>query len=430
MAYLAVMGIGTVFAVLQIPLFAALLAPAALGYLSVANNIGPYGSIVTLGVLSGLNREIPVALGRGETARVAALVGEVSLFLVAAGGLGLMVYFVVLLRLPIGDADLRLALALGGVLGLTNLFLQLALLRLRGEARPMAFSGAFCCQKTCFILFGAAAALSGGFAPPAIVMIAVNAFLFFYLTSRSLAPAIYRPRPPRELPYLMRIGWPLMAGGLCFNLQVTLDRLFLMQVVPAHTLGVYQFASLPLSLGMVMNGVVGQYVFPRLFHRFGRDGDLGRVLRSCTLLSVAVAAGILLACPIVVWAAGAVIERYFPQYGESVQLIVPFCLGGALVAANFFPVTLEAANRQRTVLLVSAASAVCCAAAYCVLARQGAESLWYAYVSFAGLLVHFVLSCAAAICCLRKRGTVEPAAFSEEPHKEPRDESFGDHTGF
>jgi len=191
----------------------------------------------------------------------------------------------------------------------------------------------------------------------------------------------------------MKIGLPIMANSFTVNLQTTLDRLFLIKLASPYELGIYQFGVLPLTLATVLNGIINQYLGPKLLYEYGRDGSLKHVFKKCFQVSLTLAAVLTLAWPLGVKLIEFVVPMWFPQYKNSIPIITIFCLGAAFTSANVFGATIIAANKQVFSLISCVIITFFCLISYVVTARYGGGMVFYAFINVGAQILGFLLNC-------------------------------------
>lgn len=386
----------------QTLVFSKILGVGQLGYYSVAMAVASYLFLLQFGILSGLNRELPLLLGAGATERAARLIGQATaaLFFVMAVILGTALGLARGLDLP--DAGMRLALVLGGLLAAGNVLFQLGILRLRCERRATTFAGILLAQKMVILLVGALVGYAWGFAGLLVIMAAVNLILFLFVSIRYLNPAPLRAFSSGDLLSLVRVGLPIMSAGAFADVRLNMDRVFLVGRFTPEEIGLYHFGALPLSLGAVLNGVVSQYLTPKLLHEFGRHGSVGRVFKATAAVAASMTALLVLSFPLVVAAVRFGVLRLFPEYAASLPLLTVFSLGGILAVGNIGGVVILAAGRQMLDAILTALEAGLMLLAFVVAARLNLPLQWFAGLAVLGVAAESGARMALAWWCARR----------------------------
>ncbi len=203
----------------------------------------------------------------------------------------------------------------------------------------------------------------------------------------------------------MKIGLPLMVGGLLHTLMISVDRLFLIKVASPHELGIYQFGALPLTFGIALNGILNQYLSPKLLSEYGRDKSIRDVFRKSLQVSLVLLIVSFVGWPIVMKVVAVSVRQWLPEYESSVPIISIFYLGMVFLASNFVSITVNAANRQVLYLLSSIVITVPCFIGYLVVAKYAKGIEWYAYVNVAGIIASFLLILVISFYCSREDKT-------------------------
>lgn len=306
------------------------LAPADLGMWQALLLIGTYSTIVQGGVINGLNRELPFAMGSGSgetaatiagTARQVALVGALLCLaciplagFIAEGGRGW------------GGASFVLIAAAGGIyrnyLGATY----------RSTA---AFDSLGRIQ-----LFEAAAAV--------VTLPLVMWFGYWGLGSRHALLSVFgvslmhrrRPLPSvgafrwNALRTLLQTGVPLFAFAYLVGVAGTFPKLVLLSEGGTLWVGLFAPAAAMATAMMAIPDALSRFIYPRMSFKLGETGDP----RALWPIAVKSTVGVILASiPIVgvLWfAVGPMIEVWFPAYAASVPSLRWTLVAGLFHAAS------------------------------------------------------------------------------------------------
>lgn len=389
--YVLLMGIAVVLSFGRSLVFGATLGPEQMGYLSVATNIAAYGMFLQLGLLNGLNRELPIRLGAGSGDVASKLVGETTVSIVFVQAVGFLFYLLVLSVVQFNNPLIKEAFVFGGLLALSVPFLQIVFLRLRAAQRIVDFSSLQAVTALLVVIIGYWSISVFDYRGPILTMVLINAVGFFVVTARWLEPANYRYFNRSDLLYLIRIGAPLMLAGVVGNLVIGMDRLFLIKYATPAEMGIYQIASMPVTFGVLCSGIVGQYVLPKLLYEFGKEQDLQAVYRKSVKASVMVGIPMLMISPLVNPVAQFVFNRWLPEYVDGLGLVLVLYLSGILIAANISAVVIIAGNRQFSLLVGSVVVALVGLGVYFQISRMGFPMIWYAYANLTLQAINFVV---------------------------------------
>lgn len=394
--YFTLMAGTAFFGLIRTLVLGAVLEPVWLGYYSVALTIASYGALIQGGLMSGLNRELPVRLGKGNEREAMELVGETTIALFIVPSLGLMVYYTALALMDFQDAHKKTAFLIAGLLAFSSPFFQMVLLRLRAEQRVLTLSSVQFVHALGVLALSVAAIEVAGYTGALFVIILLNLLGFAIVSKKNLKPASYRLFRLKDISYLARIGLPLMIAGVLVNLQMSMDRLFLIGEKTAAEIGIYQIGAIPLFFGVLMSGIIDQYVSPRLLFRFGEGKSLGYLFNSAFATSLILILVMLLLGPLLLLLSGWVIDRWMPVYRDSIPFISVFYLGAVFTSANISGVVMNAANRQTLILCVSAIVTSIGFMGYLIVSIRGMSMIWYAYVNVAVQILSFLIISATA----------------------------------
>ena len=115
MVYFILMGAAVCISFLRNMLFGYSLDPSGMGYYSIVITVSSYGVLLQLGLMNGLNRELPVALGQGKKERNLNLVGETTSSVILIQTFCLIIYFIVISLISFDDSIKKSAFFLAGL---------------------------------------------------------------------------------------------------------------------------------------------------------------------------------------------------------------------------------------------------------------------------------------------------------------------------
>lgn len=389
--YILLMGGAAGIGLIKTMAFGAYLSPRFMGYYSIALTVAGYGSFLQLGLMSGLNRELPVCLGRGREEHASHLIGETTIAVTFLQLMGITIFFLMLVIIPFKEESVRNACLLGGILAFSAPFAQMVLLRLRAEQRVMTFSLLQFINSLCMLLFGILAIQYFSYKGAIIAAVLINFACFIIVSRKYLDSVNYLYFRIKDISYLIRIGLPMMLAGIFVNLQLSMDRLFLIKNASVEKIGIYQIGIVPLTFGILLSSIVGQYVGPRLLFRYGQGKSLKYLFKKSLMVSLIVISCMFACWPLVPFSARYLIRWWLPDYEESVTLISIFYLGAIFTAANISMVT-NAANRQVLNLYQGALITVMCFIGYMLITHYDMTLKWYAYMNVFSQVVGFLLS--------------------------------------
>lgn len=307
------------------------LGPSVWGLWYVLNLVLAYGSVVHLGVINAMNRDVPVFKGKGETAKVN-LVQAVTLAVLVVtttvSGIILLIGAVVwrgpLLRGPL----VMLALLFAATQVYT--FLQMYL-KSHGLFTKMSY------QQVVFALLLPLSVvpltltyrLAGFILGQTVVTVFVS--LYILLSSGVNFRLIF---DFREALRLMRVGLPIMLVGLLYTLLTTADRWVITAFLDVQQLGYYSLAIMMLGVLSLIPMVIAQQMYPRMAETWGRTNDPQAVLK-WALRQAGMATIVTL--PILVllyFSASPLVSHFLPDYRPGITAMKITLIGPLFLALS------------------------------------------------------------------------------------------------
>lgn len=400
--YTLIMGLTMIMAFLQNIFYAKILSPKLMGYYAMVINIASYGTLLQLGLLSGLTRELPYAMGKGNVEYSARLVGEVSVILSILIAFVLLIYSLIVGNLYFTDNNIQKAFLLSGALAASVVYYQIILVRLRSERKTILFPLILLSERTIALVVGSVACYYLLFSGPIYVFVITNIIFFIYITKWRLKPATYGLLKRKEIIYLIKIGLPMMIAGLLDTLRITMDRIFLIKITSPYELGIYQFGALPLSLGIGLSGIINQYYGPKILFEYGKIGGLRNVFRKSMMLSLILVGILLVSWPLAMIVIKYIIIHWLPKYERSIPIISIFFVSTVFVASNLVGITISAANRPMLIWFSSAITLIFCFIGCFIVTKYSKGIEWYAYISASGSILSFLLVGGFSFYCSRE----------------------------
>lgn len=319
--HLSLVGITFVFNLLA----ARLLGPDQMGIWQTANLISIYGSIVTLGVLNGMGREIPIKIGGGDSRGVTELVATTLAFL------SLLVVILMLASASafIYGTDTGLIIAIGLALlsaRLLNLFSTMLIRSQQDYIRLGLHQGV----SALVIGVGAVAIWVNHTIATLLATMILSLTLSITLALKFIR---YSPVSIIALKKLATIGTPIMMAGILFGLLTTVDRVLILSLLNSKSLGLYSPVISVSGALMIVPSMISNVMYPRMGHNYGKSGSykelmplVGRMIRMnyMVTLPIAVLLGVVFYF--------LVVPYFLPGYDES---RIPLAL--SLLAALFLP---------------------------------------------------------------------------------------------
>ena len=330
------------------------LGPETFGFWYILNLALAYGGLAHLGVVNGMNRDVPVFRGRGDAAKVQLIQSvTVAVLLVTTAVSGVALF--VGLALWEGGAPRPALLALAALFVVTQpyLFLQMYL---KSDGRfthlsfqQLAFALLFPVGVIPFTSFyGLSGFIMGQTLVTLVVVLAtVRAWTF------NLKPVV----DFREVWRLVRVGLPIMLVGLMYTLLTTADRWVITAFLDVQQLGYYSLAIMVLGVLSLVPMVVSQQMYPRMAEAWGRTKAVAEV-RGWALKQVGAATAVTLPLTALLYFAAPPLVRHFlPAYVPGIVALKIILLGPLFLAlSGGFANLLNTLDKQVYYLYVQAAA--------------------------------------------------------------------------
>jgi O-antigen/teichoic acid export membrane protein len=255
---------------------ARVLGPSLYGVWQAVRLVLRLADLSPLGVVEALKREVPLARGRQDAGRIAAVRGVTSA-VVLAGAAPIVAGCLVaaLVAALSGVPDWAGALAAAGLAALCQQLFVLADADLRAEAcmQRSAAAGFAAALTSTLLAWPLAAALGvAGFAGAVAAGFVAGLGVGVLWPPWRLRPL--RPRRRRGTAgELIRVGFPIQLAQAAANLRRSVDKLVLLVVLGTTAAGLYGLADTFAGLLAVLPMAVAAAVAPHALEHFGRTGD-------------------------------------------------------------------------------------------------------------------------------------------------------------
>ncbi len=299
-----------------------MVAPSTLGLFAGIGLVLGYAVNAQLGILNGLNRELPFFMGKGDVKQAESLASAAQAWALAVGA----VVFVALTGVAIWQ------LAEGEMLKAAGWFTNAIL-------AVFLFYGSLYLQMTFrsahdFVKLARANVVEGAASLAGLVFVA---FMGFYglcvrmvLAAAVSTTLLYRWRPVRvgprwnwgNLKHLLKIGAPIFAGGQVYGLWigVTTSTLVL-RLTGTRGMGLYAMVLVAISALEVVPLAVSQVIYPRMAQEYGAGCSIRRLIRIAQKPMLATFAGLSVVVVAGWFAAGPLVRLVIPQYVDAVPAI-------------------------------------------------------------------------------------------------------------
>jgi O-antigen/teichoic acid export membrane protein len=302
--------------------------PASMGVWHTLLLVSTYLGVLRLGLVNGMGRELPFALGSGDLERAHRITATSLAWNAVCSTVAGLTFVVLWGVLWSSGPAWQVALPAMAVVSASNFYLAYLQATFRSDSDFERLSRVQWLQAATSLLMPFmvyAFGFAGLSLHAALQAVLVTAY------AHALRPLRIAPRfEPALARELLATGLPLFLAAYLQTLAVGFDRVILLHRGTVATLGYYAPAVAVLSAMAIIPGAVASYVYPRMSYALGR-GQTEDVVRRMALraASISVAAGL----PLVVagwFTAPAVISRFFPQYVASIPAVRWSLLSGLL----------------------------------------------------------------------------------------------------
>jgi len=327
--------------------------PAALGVWLGLQLIAIYGAYAPLGILTGLNRQVPFHRGRKEFdhARRIEDVARGSLLVLVVLGLGVVA---VLTVLGLGSSQYgrgAIALGLATVLTLGVRFHEV-LFRARNE---FGRAGLATVVNTAIVVAGLPLVYYwhyDGLLVRVVLASVLTLVACFAMNGWSLG-VVFSWAETRAL---MRVGLPIMAVTLALATFVAMDRTLILWLLDERSMGYYALCFAVAKVLKLFPTTIGQVFYPRMTELYGAEGVRGQLLWRCvqaSILSVVVVAiTAVAAARMLPWA----VTLWFPKYEAGLPALrialIAYVVHSLAAGPTYFLITTMQKRRQLGSLLV------------------------------------------------------------------------------
>jgi O-antigen/teichoic acid export membrane protein len=351
------------------------LGPAGMGYVAVTSLVTSYASYLSLGAMQAAEREIPIAIARGDEAEARSLeLAGVSVALAVSMVACAALIAIGALRSST-DPLLGAAIVCASIILLTQQISIWAVVRLRTRLRFTALGWWTAAGAVAGSLLAVVGASVGG-AVGALVGMVIGAVLQGALLARVARVGGLALPPRRSFRRLAALSPAFLASGVIATLLMTVDQLAVGFTLGTTSLGLYSAAYLGNGFALKVPTLIGTVVYPRLQRELGATADAGRVfaMTSRTTGVLVIAMPVLVAAFSV--ALPALVFLALPQFREAIGPMRLLLVGVAGIAfgmpAAHFLITV---NRQWRQVAISGSILAIMAGAYFVAGAGGMMSL-------------------------------------------------------
>ena len=316
-----------------------LVAPSTLGLFAGIGLVLGYASVAQLGILNGVNRELPYHVGRGDVARAHALAAAGQAWALASGGV-ISVCLLAVAAWQLVQGDLQQAAGWA-----TNAVLAMFLFYGNNGYLFITFR-----TSSEFVRLARVNILEAATSVAALILVA--AFGFYGLCLRAIVAGaastafLFRWRPLRVGPHwswadlrrLFTIGAPIYFVGQIHALWIgVINSTLVLHFTGTEGMGLYAMVALGIAALEVVPAALAQVLYPRMAQDYGAGRDTRHLMRIAIKPMLATAAGLALVAVVGWFAVDPAARLLIPQYVGAVPamqwaLLLP-------VVSSFQPVT-------------------------------------------------------------------------------------------
>jgi len=302
-------------------LLARLVAPATLGLFNGVGLILGYVPFLQLGILNGLNRELPFHVGKGDRTRVNELAAAAQAWALVVGGTVCVALLGVAgWQLAHGEFWKTAAWATNAVLALflfyNTYYLQMTYRTSHDFARLALFS---------VVTSGAAL----------LLLLLVSWLSFYGLCIRALfVGAIgmalhFHWRPVRVEPKwnnhhlrrLLVVGAPIFGVGQLYVWWGVINSTLVLKLAGTEGMGLYSMVLMAGAALGLLPSAISQVIYPRMAEQYGRNESLDDVLRMAWRPMIMTAGCLIPLIAAAWWLVGPVMQWVVPSYADAAPAV-------------------------------------------------------------------------------------------------------------
>jgi O-antigen/teichoic acid export membrane protein len=295
-----------------------LVTPATLGLFNGIGLVLGYAPFLQLGILNGLNRELPYFVGKGDHKRVEELAAAAQAWALMVGG----VVCVGLSGVAVWNAVYgQWQLAAGWF---TNAIMAIFLFY-NTYYLKMTYRTSHDFARLAMV--GVVQSLAG------LVLLLLVVWLNFYgLCLRAVligaigAGILFRFRPVRvgpkwnvdHLKHLLIIGAPIFVVGQIYAWWSVINSTLVLKLTGVEGMGLYAMVAMASSAIEMIPSAVSQVVYPRMVEQFGRNASVRALLRMSWKTMVVTAVGMVPVIAVAWWLVEPAVKLIIPAYAKAI----------------------------------------------------------------------------------------------------------------
>lgn len=304
------------------------ITPNDFGIWSSLNLVLTYAVIIQLGILNGLNLELPLAIGRGKHTRAERLVQTaqsyimVCMVLLILGGAFYLMFFK-----PVEEKFFYGVIAII-VMVIFTFYQDFLTATFRTQKSFLIFSYINIVQALVNLI---TILLIIYFAYYGLIIKSILVLVFYVILLH-----IYRPFPVKFLfekklyIQLVKTGLPIFVLAYFQSVAMSFDRLLIIKYLPISMMGIYSFAYLGFSSITLFSSSVASYIYPTMSENFARNKNTLELWSYLKKNMTRIFFGLIVLAIIGALLFPYVIEMFFPNYKQSIPVMQVLFFAGVL----------------------------------------------------------------------------------------------------
>ncbi|MCL5267422.1 MAG: oligosaccharide flippase family protein [Bacteroidetes bacterium] len=247
---------------------AKILGPTSYGFYNLMDLIVKYGPLLNLGVASGISRDIPISLGRGDLAQAETLNDAGFTGLLATGLLSFVVICSTSFLFYSGLALWGITFAAASIV--TNAVFEYQIMYLYSYSNFKRASFLISVNSVTNLVATISLVyfwgIHGQFV--AILLVPVVVIMVAYLKGYHSFKFNFSLRIYKGI---VKIGFPLILVGIGYTFLITIDRVIIAKYLGVEQLGFYSLAIMAFVFSQQVPIAISQVIYPKMNFKFGVD---------------------------------------------------------------------------------------------------------------------------------------------------------------
>ena len=256
---------------------AKILGPSTFGIWNILSLVITYGSVVHLGVINAMNREVPFYQGKGDFHKIDDIRRNTLGFVLISTLCGC--FILIILSLFISD-DMRKYLLLTVFLFSANQLYVYIQAYLKADVNFKFLS--YLQIIFSFVLLVMSIFLTLKLGLSGFIIAQFGAIIIVYvLVLKSKIIKWSWQFNSKNIAQLIKIGFPIMMVGLLYSFLTTLDRWIILHFLGIKQLGYYTLSIMVVGIFTLAPSAISQQIYPIMARAFGQNSNLSDLIRWC-----------------------------------------------------------------------------------------------------------------------------------------------------